>query len=55
MEVKVITQTVTSQALEALRKGGCDKAKENKQSVADIELTNILIRQDIEKLKEKLK
>ena len=57
MNVEVIQQTVTPQALEAevdaLRKEGCDKAKESKQSIADMELSHILIRQDIEKLKEK--
>lgn len=58
MKVEVITQAVTKQALEAevgaLRKEGCDKAKESKQSIADIELSCILMGQDIEKLKDKL-
>lgn len=58
MKVEVIQQTVTPQALEAevdaLRKEGCDKAKEGKQSIADMEIANVLMRQDIEKLKEKL-
>lgn len=57
MNVEVIMHTVTPQALEAkvdaLRKNGCDKAKAGKQSIADIELANILMQQDIEKLKEK--
>ncbi len=53
MNVEVIRQTVRPQELETLRKEGCDKAKTSKQSIADMELGIILIKQDIEKLKEK--
>ena len=53
MEVEVIRHTVRPGEVATLRKEGCDKAKTGRQSIADIELSVVLIQQDIEKLKEK--
>lgn len=59
MKVEVIQHAVTPQALEAkveaLRKEGCGKAEENKRSIADMELANILMQQEIDKLKKEVK
>lgn len=51
MFVEVIQQTVSKKDLEAIQ----EKAKENKQSIIDTDLTLILIRQDIEKIKKQIK